>query len=59
MPSSEKWLDRPIVGDTTTMNSEVVMSNVEVGSLYEWVLNNPASSAVFGDYTKWCSSLQF
>lgn len=59
MPSSEKWLRPKIVGDTTTMNSEVVMSRSEVNELYEWVLNNPIESAIFGDYTKWCSSLQF
>ena len=59
MPSSEKWLRPKITGDTTTMNSEVVMSVSDVNNLYEWVLNNPIESAIFGDYTKWCSSLQF
>ena len=59
MPSSEKWLRPKITGDTTTMNSEVVMSISDVNNLYEWVLNNPIESAIFGDYTKWCSSLQF
>lgn len=59
MPSSEKWLRPKIVGDTTTMNGEVVMSRTEVNNLYEWVLNKPIESAIFGDYTKWCSSLQF
>lgn len=59
MPSSEKWLRPKITGDTTTMNSEVVMSTSDVNNLYEWVLNKPIESAIFGDYTKWCSSLQF
>lgn len=59
MPSSEKWLRPKITGDTTTMNSEVVMSASDVNNLYEWVLNKPIESAIFGDYTKWCSSLQF
>ena len=59
MPSTEKWLRPKITGDTTTMNSEVVMSTSDVNNLYEWVLNNPIESAIFGDYTKWCSSLQF
>lgn len=59
MPSSEKWLRPKITGDTTTMNSEVVMSVSDVNNLYEWVLNKPIESAIFGDYTKWCSSLQF
>ena len=52
MPSSEKWLRPKIVGDTTTMNGEVVMSRAEVNNLYEWVLNKPIESAIFGDYTK-------
>ena len=47
MPSSEKWLRLKIVGDTTTMNSEVVMSRTEVNDLYEWVLNKPIESAIF------------
>ena len=59
MPSSEQWLKLPVSGDTTTMNSKVVMGISDVNSLYEWVLSNPASSAIFGDYTKWASSLQF
>ena len=59
MPSSEKWLRPKITGDTTTMNSEVVMSASDVNNLYEWVLNKPVESAIFVDYTKWCSSLQF
>ena len=59
MTSSEKWLRPKITGDTTTMNSEVVMSTSDVNNLYEWVLNKPIESAIFGDYTKWCSSLQF
>lgn len=59
MPSSEKWIHPKNTGDTSTMNSQVVMSFDDVNNLYEWVLNSPIESAIFGDYTKWCSSLQF
>ena len=37
MPSSGQWLKLPVSGDTTTMNSKVVMGISDVNSLYEWV----------------------
>lgn len=42
---------------STNQNSKVVMSNGDVNKLYLWLLKPPLESLIFGDYTKWCSSL--
>lgn len=57
MPTTNKWLDVPITGRDTTMNGKVVMYNLDVLDLPNWVWKNPVESVVFGEYTKWCSSL--
>lgn len=57
MPTNNKWLDVPITGRDTTMNGKVVMYNLDVLDLPNWVWKNPVESVVFGEYTKWCSSL--
>ena len=57
MPTTNKWLDVPITGRDTTMNGKVVMYNLDVLDLPSWVWKNPIESVLFGEYTKWCSSL--
>ena len=42
---------------STVQNSKVVMSGSDVNRLYLWLLKPPLNSLIFGDYTKWCSSL--
>ena len=59
MPSSDKWLRPPIIGNTTQMNNLVVLDDENAGKLWQYVVENPISSAFFGDYNKWCFSLQF
>ena len=59
MPSSQKWVKTPKIGQETSMNSKVVMSFSQVNTLYQWLLVPPVSSLILGDYTKWCSSLTF
>lgn len=57
--SQEKWLKLPNVGETTTMNSKVVMTNSQINNLWKWAIESPISSMIVGDYTRWCSSLMF
>lgn len=59
MSTDNKWLKSTITGDTTSMNSKVAMTYTQVNDLHSWVLLNPFESILFGDYTKWCSSLMF
>lgn len=42
---------------STVQNSKVVLSAGDVNKLYLWLLKPPLDSLIFGDYTKWCSSL--
>ena len=48
MPTTNKWLDVPITGRDTTMNGKVVMYNLDVLDLPNWVWKNPVESVVFG-----------
>lgn len=43
----------------TSMNSKVVMTFSDVQSLATSIYNLSVSSLVFGDFTKWCSSLMY
>lgn len=58
MSSSTKWII-PISTDPniTTMNRKIVMDLTNVNDLTTYVAKNPLSSLIYGDYTKWCSSL--
>lgn len=53
-----KWLSEPKIVDTQ-QNSKIVMSYTDVNRLYWWLKKPPLDSLIFGDYTKWCSSLMF
>lgn len=55
---SFKWLTDPKIVNTS-QNSKMVMSFTDVNRLYKWLQKPPVSSLIFGDYTKWCSSLMF
>ena len=59
MATDNKWIRAQTTGYDTSMNGKVVMTPTQVNNLWKWVMENPISSAVFGDYTKWCSSLMF
>lgn len=43
----------------TSMNSKVVMTFSDVQSLASSIYNISVSSLVFGDFTKWCSSIMY
>ena len=59
MATDNKWIKAQTTGYDTSMNGKVVMTPTQVNTLWKWVMENPISSAIFGDYTKWCSSLMF
>lgn len=52
----QKWIQLPRRANTG-QNSKVVLDFSDVNSLINWQLQPPLSSLIFGDYTKWCSSL--
>lgn len=59
MPSEIKWLATPYTGTVTSMNTRVGMTFSGANSLLNLAVNPPLTHVIFGDYTKWCSSLMF
>lgn len=62
MSTQNKMINTLVAGKETTMNSSVVMTYSQVNQLPQWAfgsLHDTFLSAIWGDYTKWCSSLRF
>lgn len=57
MSSSTKWRDVGVVGKETSMNSKVFLRVTGVNELASAQLTPEFAEIIFGDYTKWCSSL--
>lgn len=54
----QRWLQLPRRVNTR-QNNKVVLNFKDVDTLINWQLNPPLTSLIFGDYTKWCSSLMY
>ena len=59
MATNTKWRDNGVVGRETSMNSYVALTPSGVNDLATAQLSPKFSEIIFGDYTKWCSSLIF
>lgn len=57
--TSGQWMDGGVKGKETGMNSNVVLTPLQVSKLALEQLSPSFQEIVIGDYTRWCSSLIF
>lgn len=57
MSSDEKWLNLGNQNRETSMNSKVILTSAGVNDFATAQLSPTFEQIIFGDYTKWCSSL--
>lgn len=59
MPSNISWLNLGYSGKFSSMNTKVGMTFSGVNSLINLITTPPLTHIIWGDYTKWCSSLMY
>lgn len=59
MSSEIKWITNGYAGKFSTMNTKVGMDFSGANSLIDLVVTPPLTHIIWGDYTKWCSSLMY